>query len=165
MSILDIKKYPSAVLRRKSKSVGEITPLERKLLDDMAETMYHSNGVGLAAPQVGINRALIVVDVGDRLIKLINPSIIKAHGKDAIDEGCLSFPNISIKIPRAETVSVKAQDENGNPIQIKTNGLLAKVLQHEIDHLKGILIIDYASIWSKICLRKKLKKINPKKSS
>lgn len=158
MSILDIQIYPSPFLRKKSMPVKEVGDLQRKLLDDMAETMYKNNGVGLAAVQVGINKQLIVVDVGEGLVKLANPIIVQRKGKDTLEEGCLSLPNICIKVSRPKTVTVKGLDENGKFVEIQADGFLSKALQHEIDHLKGVLIIDYASLWQRLLLRKKLKR-------
>jgi len=111
----------------------------------MARTMYQAGGVGLAAPQVGIARQFLVVDAGDGLIKMVNPQVIWKEGRSVLEEGCLSLPGILIRVPRARRVRIKALDEKGEEIEIEEDGLLAHVLQHEIDHLWGILILDYAS--------------------
>lgn len=130
------------VLRMKSKPVDEINDDIIKLLDDMAETMYQADGVGLAAPQVGVLKRVVVIDVGDMLIKLINPEIIKEEGKQIFFEGCLSVPGIIGELVRPELVKVRAQDENGKTIEIVGKDLLARAFCHEIDHLDGILFID-----------------------
>jgi len=122
----------------------------------MAQIMYGSSGIGLAAPQVGVNECMIVADIGDGLYKLINPTVIKRKGKQVLEEGCLSVPEICIKIKRAKTITVKALDEYGKPLEIKASELLACVLQHEIDHLKGKLIVDYASVFQKMKIKNKL---------
>jgi len=154
---LKIKILGDVVLRKQAKSVAKVTDEHRKLLSRMAQLMYESKGIGLAAPQVGVSEQLIVVDIGDGLYKLINPKIVKKQGSQAIAEGCLSVPGISIKVKRANYVCVEAVDENGKPLKIEGKELIACVLQHEIDHLLGKLIIDYASFMEKRRLKKKLK--------
>lgn len=147
MAIRIIRKNGDQVLREKALEVKEITPQIMTLLDDMAETMYHAEGVGLAAPQIGISKRIVVIDVQDEhgLLKLVNPQIIKSGGKETAVEGCLSFPGVAGEVERAETVTVKAQDEKGNPLEICASGLLARAFQHEIDHLDGILFVDYVT--------------------
>lgn len=113
-----------------------------QILDDMAETMYDAEGVGLAAPQVGILRRYCIIDVGDGLIELINPVIIKKEGTQTDDEGCLSIPNESASVTRPMKVTVRAQDRNGKNILVSGEGLKARAFCHEIDHLDGILYID-----------------------
>ncbi|QNK42189.1 peptide deformylase [Caproicibacter fermentans] len=130
------------ILRKKARIVEKVDFRTRTLLEDMAETMYHSNGAGLAAPQVGVLRRVIVIDDGNGLIKLINPVIVKALGEQQEIEGCLSVPGIYGKVKRPERVIVKALDENGRPYDLEGSGLLARALCHEIDHLDGILFID-----------------------
>ena len=110
--------------------------------DDMAETMYASEGVGLAAPQIGISRRIIVVDVGEGLLELINPRLLKGHGKQVGEEGCLSVPGYFAPVERYKTIFVEGLDRNGQPIQIKAKDFTAVALQHEMDHLDGILFID-----------------------
>lgn len=119
--------------------------------------MYEASGIGLAAPQVGIDEQMIVVDIGKGLYKLINPLIVKRQGRQAIDEGCLSCPGVSIKVPRAKYIIVEALDDDSKKVTIDAEGLLACVLQHEIDHLSGKLIVDYAPLWKRVSMRKKLK--------
>lgn len=156
---LKIKTYGDPGLRKRSLLVKEITPRHRDVLSHMAQLMYEGNGVGLAAPQAGINEMMIVVDIGSGLYKLINPKLIEASGSQVNTEGCLSVPGICIKVKRADRVKIKAQDEDGKPLSIDAQGLLACVFQHEIDHLKGKLIVDYASIIEKIKIKKALKKL------
>jgi len=130
------------ILRKKARSVDNINSRIRSLLEDMAETMYHADGAGLAAPQVGILKRLVVLDIGEGLIKLINPVIVEADGEQQELEGCLSIPGIYGKVKRPEKVVVKALDENGKPLDLEGTRLLARALCHEIDHLDGILFID-----------------------
>ncbi len=156
--VLEIKRYPEAVLRKKSVWVPEITPRETKLFEDMLLTMYTFNGLGLAAPQIGNPVQLIVADIGEGAIKLINPHIIKSRGDDKMTEGCLSLPDINVEIKRAYEVVVEGLDEKGQQIEIKAKGLLARVIQHEIDHLRGRLIIDYLGLIDKMKLYKSRKR-------
>jgi peptide deformylase len=130
------------ILRKKARSVDNINSRIRSLLEDMAETMYHADGAGLAAPQVGILKRLVVLDIGEGLIKLINPVIVEADGEQQEPEGCLSIPGVYGEVKRPEKVVVKAFDENGKPLVLEGTGLLARALCHEIDHLDGILFID-----------------------
>lgn len=130
------------ILRKKSKLVEKVDDKLLTLLDDMVETMHSSNGVGLAAPQVGILKRVIVVDVGEGIIKLINPEIVALEGEQLDFEGCLSIPGIAGEVKRPEKVRVKALDETGNNIVLEGEGLLARAFCHEIDHLDGILFID-----------------------
>jgi len=124
--------------------------------------MYEGDGIGLAAPQAGINEMLIVVDIGSGLYKLVNPRVVESSGRQVNQEGCLSVPGICIKVRRANKVKIKAQDEYGKPLNIEAEGLLACVLQHEIDHLKGRLIVDYASLLERLKIGKTLKKLSAK---
>jgi peptide deformylase len=142
MSVRVIVKHPDPTLREVSVPVKNITPNIHKLLDDMAETMYASNGLGLAAPQVGINKRVIVVDVGDGLIEMINPEIISMEGEQIGPEGCLSIPGLTGEVKRAMKVRVKALDRNGQEFEMEGEELLARAFQHEIDHLNGVLFID-----------------------
>jgi peptide deformylase len=157
-TLLEIKTYGDPGLRKKSVAVKEVTLRHRNILSQMARLMYEGNGVGLAAPQAGVNEMLIVVDIGNGLYKLINPKITEASGSQVNQEGCLSVPGICIKVKRADKVKVRAQDEYGKPVNIEAQGLLACVFQHEIDHLKGKLIVDYASVIEKIKINKAFKK-------
>lgn len=159
--ILEIKKFPADVLKRKALPVemSDIAGIQR-LIDDMIETMYAAPGIGLAAPQVGVSKRLIVIDVSTReekhpLIVLINPEIVEADGFIDSEEGCLSIPGYISTIKRAERVVVKGLGRNGNPVQIEGTGLLARALQHEIDHLDGILFVDRMSLVKREFFRKK----------
>ena len=133
----------SETLRKKSREVERIDERIITLLDDMAETMYDANGVGLAAPQVGVLKRVVVIDVGDGLIELINPVITYKKGEQIDAEGCLSVPGKSGTVSRPEKVMVRAQDRNGNEINIEGKGLLARALCHEIDHLSGTIYTDH----------------------
>ncbi len=159
---LRIRIFGDSVLRKKAKNVSVITEDHKDILSSMAQLMYESSGIGLAAPQVGISEALIVVDIGSGLYKLINPRIIKKEGSQSIEEGCLSVPGVSIKVKRAKRIVVQAQDGEAVGVKIEASGLLACVLQHEIDHLKGKLISDYASFFQRMNISKKLKRLNQK---
>ena len=131
-------------MRKKCKPVSSITPGVLTLLDDMAETMYDANGVGLAAPQVGILKRIVVIDIGKGLLELINPEIIETSGSQTGDEGCLSIPGYSAPVERPQYVKVKALNRNGEEIIVEGTDLLAVALCHETDHLDGILYIDKA---------------------
>lgn len=132
------------ILRRTSKPVKEITPNVITLLEDMADTMYDSNGVGLAAPQVGSLKRIVVIDVGEGLIELINPVVVETKGSQIGEEGCLSIPGASASVERPEYVRVEALNRNGEKITVEGTDLLAVALCHETDHLDGILYIDKA---------------------
>ena len=141
MAILDIKKAGDLVLKQQAQPIERIDKTIRTLLDDMAETMYKANGVGLAAPQVGQSIQVVVIDVGEGLLELINPTIIRKEGT----EGCLSVPEIYGEVERAAKVSVEYLNRRGKRHRITATGLLARCLQHEIDHLHGRLFIDIAN--------------------
>jgi peptide deformylase len=159
---LKIKVFGESILRKKARPVTKVTEQHRQILSQMAKAMYDDSGIGLAAPQVGFSAQLIVVDIGEGLYKLVNPKIVKKQGKQSISEGCLSVPGVCIKVKRAKKVSVQALDENGCPQEIEARDLFACVLQHEIDHLKGKLIIDYASFLEKLRIKKKLSVLQSK---
>lgn len=154
---MEIHFYPNPILRVKCRPLEEVSPVTQKTLRDMAGIMYQAGGVGLAAPQVGIAEQIIVVDVGDGLISLVNPKIVKKQGKSIIEEGCLSLPDVTVDVKRAKIVSVEGLNERGEKLTIEAEGLKAHVLQHEIDHLRGVLIIDYAGWRKKLSLKRKLK--------
>ena len=159
MAILEIKEYGEPVLREKALPVEEVTSEILNLIKDMGETMYADSGVGLAAPQVGISKRIILVDgEEDGLIVLINPMIIQSEGEAVEEEGCLSVPGIYSKVKRSSKVTVKALNENGDPIEITKEGLTARALQHEIDHLDGILFVDRIGRMERQVLLNKLKK-------
>ena len=158
-TVLKIKLYSDPALRKRAYLVKEITSEQRDILSKMAQLMYENSGVGLAAPQIGINASMIVADIGTGLYKLINPRIIKREGSQVQEEGCLSFPGVCIKVKRAKKILVQAQDEFAKPVTIEAEDLLASVFQHEIDHLKGRLIVDYASFFQRLKIRKKLEEL------
>jgi len=146
MAIRVIVKHPDPILREKAKPVPKITPSIHKLLKDMADTMYDAPGVGLAAPQIGILKRVIVIDVGDEhgLIEMINPEIIEASGEQFGPEGCLSIPGLQGDVRRKERVKVKGWNRHGEDTVVEAEGYLARAFQHEIDHLNGVLYIDIA---------------------
>ena len=158
--MLTIVKYPNPVLRRKAVSIHDIDEDIRRLSDDMIEAMYLDEGVGLAAPQVGVSKRLIVLDVGQGPMTLINPEIFRSEEEQhTVEEGCLSLPGIRIDIARPTQIIVRGIDDKGETREIQAEGLIARVLQHEIDHLNGILIIDHASSIQRSLLKPKLKKL------
>jgi len=142
MAIRTIKIDGDEILRKKSRPVNEITDRIRTMIDDMAETMYESRGVGLAAPQVGILKRIVVIDIGEGLIELINPEIVATEGQQEEMEGCLSVPDVWGIVKRPQKVTVKALNKNGDEIVIVGENILAIALAHEIDHLDGILFTD-----------------------
>jgi len=144
MAVLEIKKAGDKVLKEKCLPVNKIDRKIKQLLDDMAHTMYHADGVGLAAPQVGVSLRVIVIDTGDGLIELINPVIIESDGRETGAEGCLSIPGVYGEVQRFSKVIVEGLNRNGKKERIAGTGLLARALQHEIDHLDGVLFIDRA---------------------
>lgn len=159
MTVLKVKLYGNPALRKKCPEIEEVDGKIRKLLDNMAETMYHNKGIGLAAPQVGILKRAIVVDVGEGLTALVNPKILWRQGKATAPEGCLSLPGIFLEIKRSQEVIVEGIDKNGETKQIGAAGLYARALQHEIDHLNGVLITDHISRKKLKSIRKQLRKI------
>lgn len=143
MSILSLVTEPNAILRQENSSIKEITAEIKQLILDMAETMKNANGVGLAAPQIGKNLRLCIISTEKGILTLINPKIIwKSLRKITEEEGCLSCPNVSIKVKRSKIIYIKALNEKGQPISFRAEGFFARVIQHEVDHLDGILIID-----------------------
>jgi len=155
MAQLKIKVFPDPDLRVKASKVLSVGPAERQILRDMAETMYLNMGVGLAATQVGIAKRMVVIDIGEGLIKMVNPLITAKKGSEVSEEGCLSVPGECVTLKRAKYVTVGFLDENGRPSDIRAEGLLAKALQHEIDHLSGKLIVDYLNPIKKFIARNK----------
>jgi len=153
---LKIRLFPDPVLRKTAKPVSKVTQRHREILSKMAQMMYENSGIGLAATQVGISESMIVADIGSGLYKLVNPKIVQKEGDQALEEGCLSVPGICIKIKRARKVRVAALDDTGKQVDIDAEDLLACVLQHEMDHLKGKVIVDYASFLEKVRIKKKL---------
>lgn len=143
LAILPIRYEDDPVLRKKSKEITKVTKRIRQLAKDMLDTMYKAKGVGLAAPQVGVSERLIVIDVGQGPLVLINPKIISCSGDDRDVEGCLSIPGRSEYITRSAKVKASALNPDGKSFVVEGEGLLARALQHEIDHLDGVLFIDY----------------------
>jgi len=163
MAILEILKYPHPVLKKCCEPIGEIDEEVKKLIDDMKETMYGARGVGLAACQVGVSRKVIVLDVSPMdpqhsFLALINPEIISEEGEVDNEEGCLSVPDYLEKVKRKEKVCVRGMSPDGMEVEIKGDGILAFALQHEIDHINGILILDRVSRLKREIYRNKLKK-------
>ena len=143
MAILQIREVGDPVLRTKAKEVNEVTDKTRDLLDNMKETMRDANGVGLAAPQIGISKEIVIIDIGNGLLELINPEIVDKSDKTYVDqEGCLSIPDQTGEVERAYQVEVKALDRNGKEMNFEAEGLLARAIQHELDHLDGVLFTD-----------------------
>lgn len=144
MAIRMVRENGDEVLRKKAREVEAVDDKIRELLDDMVETLHAYNGVGLAAPQVGILKRVVVIDLYDDKgpMKLVNPKIVKQKGEQEVEEGCLSFPNQFAKIIRPAEVIIEALNENGKKIKIKGEGLLAQALSHELDHLDGVLFVD-----------------------
>lgn len=143
MALRKIRNYKTDdILRRKAKTVEKVDGRLQILISDMIDTMYRADGVGLAAPQVGILRRVVVIDVGDGIHALINPEIIAQSGEEIDQEGCLSIPGIRGKVKRPANVTVKFLDRNGKETVLEASGLLARAFCHEIDHLDGVLFID-----------------------
>lgn len=159
MAILEIKEYGEPILREKSLPVKKITPKISDFIRDMAETMYSASGVGLSAPQVGVLKRIIVIDGHEEgLIALINPKIARREGEVVEEEGCLSFPDMYSQVKRSSRVTVEALNQKGERVEITKEGLIARALQHEIDHLEGILFIDKIGRAKRQLLLNKLKK-------
>lgn len=142
MALRQIRIDGDPILRKRSREVEEVSDKIKLLLEDMEETMYHAEGVGLAAPQIGILKRIVLVDVGEGLFKMINPVIRKSDGSEIGPEGCLSVPNRSGTVDRPTTVEVDYIDENGQEVHLVAEGYFARAICHEIDHLDGILYID-----------------------
>lgn len=150
MAVLDIQTYPADVLKLKAKPIQNVDDDLQQLIDDMIETMHEARGIGLAAPQVGVSQRLVVLNLSSReedmpILVLINPEIIEADGIVESEEGCLSIPECLMSIKRAEKVKVRAMDPAGKTIEIEAEGLLARALQHELDHLDGVVLFDRLS--------------------
>lgn len=154
---LRIRTWPDPVLREKCLPVRQVDAGIKTLLDKMHYLMKRGDGAGLAANQVGLNQALVVIEAEDNLFKLVNPRIIRKKGSIVFEEGCLSFPGLFLRIRRAARVWVSALDENGEPLDIEAEGVLAVVFQHEIDHINGRVFIDRLSWWQKAGVIKWLK--------
>ena len=159
MSVMKIEMLGSEALRRRAEEIGGVDDELRRVVRDMFETMYDAEGVGLAGPQVGLSRRVIVVDVreeGTHPFAMVNPRILESsRDTDKAEEGCLSIPGVSSVVERPSRVTVEGLDENGAPVRMEAEGLLARCLQHEIDHLDGILFIDRISPLKRTMLLKK----------
>ena len=167
MAILDILTYPDPELKKISKAVEEVDENITSLIDNMFKTMYAAPGIGLAAPQVGVLKRVIVLDIGGREsdeggkanpIALINPEIISSMGETSFEEGCLSIPDFTADVTRAEGIKIKGLNRKGESVEMECDGLMAIVLQHEIDHLNGILFVDRLGSVKRDIFRRKFKK-------
>jgi peptide deformylase len=160
MAVLSVRKYGDPVLRRKAQPVTEVTTELKRMIADMVETMYEEVGIGLAAPQVGISLRLMVVsdNEGRHAYPMINPVITERRGEVTAEEGCLSLPGIFAPVTRSEWVKVEGQDLDGKPIVLEGRGLRARVFQHEIDHLDGILFIDHLDAMARDRIKRRIKK-------
>ena len=161
MAILDILVYPDPRLRTVAKPVEVVDDNIRQLVSDMTETMYHANGIGLAATQVDVHKQVIVMDISDsrdQAMVLINPQIVERDGEQEYDEGCLSVPDYYAPVKRAENVKITALDIEGEIFELNADGLLAVCIQHEMDHLRGKVFVDYLSRLKQDRVRKKITK-------
>lgn len=145
LTILDIRKAGDKVLKEQAAPVAKIDRRIKKLLDDMAQTMYEASGVGLAAPQVGASLRVVVIDAGEGLLELVNPVVVAGEGCEAGTEGCLSIPGVYGEVERYAKVTVEGLNREGRKVTVNGTGLLARALQHEIDHLDGVLFIEKAT--------------------
>ena len=151
-----LKLYPDHLLRQKATPILDIDHNIDQLIKGMSEIMYIHKGIGLAGPQVGVLKRIIIADIGEGLFTLINPEIIEKYGQERLEEGCLSLPSIQVAITRNYSTLVRGIDSEGKEIELEVNDLMSRVVQHEIDHLNGVLIIDYVSVVEKFLLTKKL---------
>ncbi len=161
MALLPILRYPDPRLHTRATPVREVDNTIRKLVADMAETMYEAPGIGLAATQVDVHKRVVVIDVSEDksgLLALINPEIIARSGEQVCEEGCLSVPGIYDKVTRAEKVTVRALNQQGEPFELDADGLLAVCIQHEIDHLDGKVFVEYLSQLKQTRIKGKLAK-------
>lgn len=159
MAILDIKVYPDKILKKKAVAIQKIGKEERRLSHDMIETMRYANGVGLAAPQIGVSKRIIVVEDAEGRgspTVFINPRILKKKGRSSFCEGCLSVPGVTSDIIRPESIVLEALDLDGKLLKIEAAGIFARVIQHEIDHLDGVLFIDRVGILKRKRIAKKI---------
>jgi len=161
MALLQILKYPDSRLHKVAEPVLQVDEAIRSLVDNMAETMYAAPGIGLAATQVNVHKQVIVMDISeakDQLLVLINPEIVESSGQVECEEGCLSVPGIYEKVSRAAEIRVRALDRDGNVFEFDASGLLAVCVQHEMDHLKGKVFVEYLSPLKQERIIKKLRK-------
>lgn len=162
MAVLQVLHFPDERLRKVAAPVAKVDDTIRRIVDDMFDTMYAEEGIGLAATQVDIHQQIIVIDVSetrDQRLVLINPQLLAKHGETGIEEGCLSVPEQRALVPRAAKVTVRALNYEGEPFELEAEGLLAICIQHEMDHLIGKLFIDYLSPLKRQRIRQKLEKM------
>jgi len=162
MAKLDILRFPDPRLRTNAAAVEEVSDAVRILIDDMLETMYDAPGIGLAATQVNVHQQIVVIDVSEDKNQpycFINPEITQRDGEEVCEEGCLSVPEYYAEVQRAEHITVKALDRDGKAFELEADGLLAVCIQHELDHLKGKLFVDYLSPLKQKRLQKKFAKL------
>lgn len=167
MSVLSVLQFPDERLRIVAAPVEEVTADTARIIDDMFETMYAEEGIGLAATQVDIHQRIITIDISEgrqQQLVLINPELLEKSGEDGIEEGCLSIPDYRALVPRARYVKIRALDRQGQPFELATEGLLAICIQHEMDHLAGRLFIDYLSPMKRQRLRQKMEKLERHKA-
>jgi peptide deformylase len=169
--VREIVIWPDPILKQSAAPVGEVDDGVRRILDDMAETMYAADGVGLAAPQIGVSKQLIVIDTSlrqpeQKLLHLVNPQIVRVEGKMLYTEGCLSIPGEAEEVERAAKVLVRALDYHGKPFEIAAEGdLLAVALQHEFDHLLGTVFVDHLSSLKRELIRRRMKKVKAERDA
>jgi peptide deformylase len=168
MALLTILEFPDPRLRTKAAPVSKVDDALRQLIDDLIETMYAANGVGLAATQVNVHQRLVVIDISEERNAarvFINPEIISREGVEVTEEGCLSVPGMYEEVERAERITVRALDRHGDAFTLQADGLLAVCIQHELDHLDGKLFVDYLSDLKRTRIRKKLEKDQKERSA
>jgi len=162
MALMEVLHFPHPVLRKKCDKIEAVDEVIKKIAADMAETMYAEKGIGLTAPQVGITKRIIVVDVDEELITLINPEITVSGEKEKMEEGCLCLPKVSVEVERLTLVHMEGMGIDGEKISIDAEDLLARAFQHEVDHLNGMLIIDHLSKVKRDMVVKKFRKLQLK---
>ncbi len=156
---LRIHTWPENILRNRCRKVEKVDSQVKCLLDEMLSLMRVSGGAGLAGNQAGLDLSLVVIEIENRIFKLVNPEIIKREGSVSFHEGCLSFPGLELEVKRSKKVLVSALDHEGKPIKIEAEGFLAVIFQHEIDHIEGIAFVDRVSFWNRVKAYSKLRKI------
>ena len=156
MAILEIRHYGDPVLEKVAEPVDKVDDDVRQLLNDMLDTMRDANGIGLAAPQIGISKRIVVVEIEGNVFKMVNPEITFQEGKCRANEGCLSLPEIDGDVTRAERVTIEFLDEYGEPQAVDASGLIARCFQHELDHLEGVLFIKWLGTGARMMLKKRL---------
>jgi len=156
---LRIHTWPEGILRNRCRRIEKVDSQVKCLLDEMLSLMRISGGTGLAGNQAGLDLSLVVIEIENRIFKLVNPEIIKREGSISFFEGCLSFPGLELEVKRNKKVWVSALNQEGEPVEIEAEGFLAVIFQHEIDHVEGIAFIDRASFWSRAKVYPKLRKI------